>query len=101
VGIVIEAQQRAVLQPHPRRPLEFDRHRLKGISNPADFEVSSVERAVLDCTTVIIRLHLTFRIDPPHSRTVWKTGASGFLAVDEEIARAPIKRPVEFRIGKP
>ena len=38
---------------------------------------------------------------PPYSRTVWKTGACRLLAIDQEIVRAPIKRPLEFRIWNP
>jgi hypothetical protein len=63
--------------------------------------VLSLERALLDCAAVVVRLHLTFRVKPPNSRTVWKTGACGLLAIDQEITRAPIKWPLEFRIWKP
>ena len=101
MGIVIQTKQSAVLQPHPRRPLDFDQHCFERISEPADFEVLSVERAVLNGAAVVVRLDLAFRVEPPYSCTVWKTGACRLLAIDQEIARAPINRPLEFGIWKP
>src|SRR6516165_6846183 len=52
--IVADAQQGAVLQPYARRSFYLDRQGIGGATQPADFEVLPVERAIFDLTSVVI-----------------------------------------------
>ena len=48
VAVVVKAQDRAILQPHPRGALDLDRHGLERIGDVADLELLAVERPLLN-----------------------------------------------------
>ena len=101
VGIVIDPQRRAVLEPDAGRALDLDRQRLERIPDPADLQLLAIERAGLDGGAVVIGHQLVLLV------AAIDGGPVGHLAVrpdrpavDQQIGRAPIERDVEFRAGK-
>src|SRR5262249_56795565 len=65
VGIVVEPQQSAILEPHPNRALDLDRHSLPRIADIADLELLAVKRALLDGEAIMIGLQFLLVIEAP------------------------------------
>ena len=54
MGVVIDADRRAVRQSDPRRALDLREQQIGLVLQPADFEAAAVDRAILDLGAVVI-----------------------------------------------
>jgi hypothetical protein len=77
VGVIAEANQSAILEPHPHRSLDFERHCLERIPEPANFQALPVDCAVLDREAIVIRHYLLVDVEPVHGSTVRDTHGCG------------------------
>src|SRR5262249_18319853 len=101
VGVVVDAQRRAVFEDHPCRALDLNCERLEGIPDPADFELLSIERACLDGAAIVVRHDLAVFVAAPDQRALVGKGAgTRRVAGGYKIMRTPVERHVKFRIGK-
>src|SRR5262249_30676497 len=64
VGIVIDAQRRAVFEDHAGRALDLNRQRLEWIPEPAEYELLSIECPGLDRAAIVIRHDLVLFVPP-------------------------------------
>src|SRR5262249_9524515 len=101
VGIIMEAQGRAVFEDHPRRALDLNRERLEGVPEPADFELLSIKRARLDGAAIVVGHDLAVLVAAPDQRAlVGKVAGTWLVAGSHKIMRTPVEGHVKFRIGK-
>ena len=99
MGRVVDAQDQAVLEPHPRRALDVDRERRDRILEPADFEMPAVERALLDLAAVEVRRDGAVRGAPADHALVGE-GLAGPLGCGHEVGGPAVHRHGEVaRIG--
>src|SRR5262249_36284361 len=101
VGIVVEAQRRAIFEDHLRRALDLNRERLEGIPEPADFELLSIERARLDGAAIVVGHDLAVLVAAPDQRPlVGEVAGPRLVAGSGKIMRSPVEGDVKFGIGK-
>src|SRR5262249_47022206 len=81
---------------YPGRSLNLDEQRVDRILDPADLEVTTVERAVLDLRTIEIGCHHLVADPATHLALVGESLALSLRAQQHQITRATIKRD-----GKP
>ena len=97
VGVVVDAQHRAVLELDARRALDVDEEGVDRILEPADLQMPPVERAVLDLRAVVIEHALL--ADPAVDLAL--VGEGTLLAScapgHEQIARTAMHRHGVFR----
>jgi hypothetical protein len=70
------------------------------IPDPADLELLSIKRAILDGGTVVVGHQLVLGVAPVDGGPVGNLLFPDRPAADQEIARTPIDRGVEFRVWK-
>ena len=100
MGIVVDAQRRAVFEDHASRPLDLNRQGLERVSQPADFELLPIKGAGLDRPAIVIRHDLVLFVTPTDEGAFVGELGPWLVAGGRKIGRTPIKRDVEFRIGE-
>ena len=95
VRVVIDAQQRAVGQPHARRALDLDEQEIVRVLEITDLQIAGRERAVLDLRAVEIRRVFAARDAAHHAAAVGEALRLALAPHVDEVARAAVKRHLE------
>ena len=85
MGVVIDAHGRAILEADPRRALNLREQQIRLIPEPAEFEASAGNRAVLDLGPVVIGHELAATDLAKHLPLVGQANGVLFEAADEQI----------------
>src|SRR5256885_14662915 len=89
--VVIDAERRAILDPHSRRALDLREQQISLILQPADFESPAGDRAVLDFGTIVIGHKLATTDLAKHLPLVGQRSVL-LEAADKQIGGTPINR---------
>src|SRR5262249_56603449 len=95
--VVVDAQNGAVFQSDPRRALDLRKQHVDLAAQPANFQMPTVERTVLDLATVVIRQELAAANTPPDLHAfARKSVAKLETARNGKVGRTAVKRPGEL-----
>ena len=92
--VVIDAHGRAVLKTDPRRALDLRKQQIGLILEPADFEASPCDFAVLDLGTIVIRHQLAAADLAKHLALVGQAYRTLIIAAHKQIRRTAIHRHI-------
>src|SRR6185437_137658 len=94
IGVVVDADGRAILKPDTRRALDLRKEQIGLALEPADFKAPPRNRTVLDFSTIIIWHQFPATDLAKHRPAVRQRERALLVAPDKEIRWAPINRYV-------
>ena len=100
VGVVSDAQRRAILENDAPGALQLDCQDIERILEPADFKSLPIERAGLDGAAVVVGHELVLLIEATDPAFIWKRNGAGLVAGGDQIRRAAVEREMKYPIGK-
>jgi len=101
MGIVVDAQRRAVFEDDAPRAFDLKGEQIEWILKPADFKFLAIERAGLNSATVVVRHQLVLLVTAADPwALVWKCFRAGLVTDCDQVGWAAVKRNVEFGTRK-
>ena len=100
VGVVGDAQRRAVLKNNAPGALKLNCEDIERILEPADFKPLPIERAGLDGTAVIVSNKLVLLVEATNPAFIWKGDGAGLVAGGDQVRRTAVEREMKDSIGK-